>query len=585
MSYSVRVAGALAALAGTARAVSSLSEACTVAKVQAALPADGTFNGLSLSADSVTANTVYNVSYTGQTFFPDTTINYCNVTFTYSHDGADDEVQLEYWLPAPADFANRFLTTGGGAYDINSQGSSNPGGVMYGAVAGMTDGGFGSFDTALDSIFLLGNSSTNWPAVYMFGYQALRELTLIGQNFTANFYNTSDHIYTYYQGCSEGGREGWSQVQRAGDLYDGVIAGAPALRYGQQQANHLFAAVAEVVEGYYPPPCEFDKLVNLTIAACDPLDGKTDGVVSRSDLCQLHYNLSSAIGEPYYCAESTTMDISGAGGDGGMITLPAQNGTVSAEGVALAKTLLAGLHDSNGKKAYIYYQMGAEYGDATTTWDNTTESWAVDLTSNSAEWITLFLELKNTTDLSLDGVTYDTVKQWMIHGMEQYYDSLQTTLADLTPFYENGAKIIHFHGEQDPSIPTGSSIHWYESVRSVMFPDMQYNASVAAMNDWYRLYTVPGAAHCATNDLQPNGPFPQTNMQVMIDWVENGIEPVTLNATFLTGDYLGENTQLCSWPLRPYWNDNTSLIPDCVYDQASIDTFMYKFDAYKLPLY
>lgn len=171
----------------------------------------------------------------------------------------------------------------------------------------------------------------------------------------------------------------------------------------------------------------------------------------------------------------------------------------------------------------------------------------------------------------------------MIQGMEMYTDSLQTTLADLTPLHENGGKILHYHGEQDSSIPTGSSVHFHESVRQVMYPNMSFNDSSAALADWYRLFLVPGAAHCATNTLEPNAPFPQTNLAVMIDWVENNVTPTTLNATILLGDYKGDNAQICAWPLRPYWTDNSTMI--CQYDQASIDTFNYTFDAYKLPLY
>jgi tannase len=55
-----------------------------------------------------------------------------------------------------------------------------------------------------------------------------------------------------------------------------------------------------------------------------------------------------------------------------------------------------------------------------------------------------------------------------------------------------------------------------------------------------------------------------------------------LNATAISGDMA--NWQLCSWPLRPMYKNNGTKL-ECEYDQASIDTWMYDFDAYKLPLY
>jgi tannase len=116
-----------------------------------------------------------------------------------------------------------------------------------------------------------------------------------------------------------------------------------------------------------------------------------------------------------------------------------------------------------------------------------------------------------------------------------------------------------------------------------MYPGLSYNASNEALSECYKLFLVPGAAHCNYNDLQPNGPFPQTNMQVMIDWVEKGIEPQTLNATVLQGAHIGENAQICQWPLRPLWSSNGTM--ECVYDQTSIDTWHYDLDAIPVPVW
>ncbi|THV85201.1 tannase and feruloyl esterase [Aureobasidium pullulans] len=583
MRNSILAASATAAIAQAA----SLDQVCTAAHVRNSLPENGTYL---FYPSSVTANAVYNTSVSGQTFFPDSTFNYCNVTFAYGHAGKDDRVLQEYWLPSPSNFKNRWMSTGGGGFAINSGSNSLPGGIIYGAAAGITDAGFGDFTTNYDTVSLYANGTLDYDALYMFGYKGIRELTVIGREFTANFFDTKDKVYTYYQGCSEGGRDGWSQVQRFSDAFDGAIIGAPAIRYGQQQANHLFANVVEQTLDYYPPPCELQKIVNETIAFCDPLDGKTDGVIARSDLCQIHFDLNSTIGKPYHCDATQASSLGFGFGSkrkrqimGSTSYEPEQNGTVSAQGVELVRTILNGLHDSEGRRAYINYQIGASFEDASTTYNTNTSAWELDIASTGGEWIARFINLVEASNLdTLANVTYDTVKEWMIQGWYMYEDVLQTTNPDLSAFHGGGGKILTVHGEQDDSIPTGSSVHFYESVRKTMYPKQSYNNSVAAMNDWYRLYLVPGAAHCSTNTLQANGPWPQTTMAQMIDWVENGNVPKTLNATAITGDMA--NWQLCSWPLRPmYKNNGTELV--CEYDQASINTWMYDFDAYKLPLY
>ncbi|RSL51014.1 hypothetical protein CEP51_015265 [Fusarium floridanum] len=569
-----------AALSAAAVHAASLSDICSKTYAKSALPADGFISGITIDPDSVQTALVSNASFQSE-WYPTASADYCNLTFAYSHDGiADDIVHVSYWLPAPSKFQNRYVSTGGGGLAINSGSQYAGSGLIVGAVSGITDGGFGSFNTQWDEVFLLANGTINWQSVYMFGYQAHHELALLGKELARNIYDVakSSKVYSYYQGCSEGGREGWSQVQRFADQFDGAAIGAPAFRYGQQQVNHLFGNVIEQTADYFPPSCELDKILNLTITACDRLDGREDGVVSRSDLCKMHFNLNSTIGTPYSCEASSSTG-------GPMLrarqfsrpSTPAQNGTITAEAVAVIQQFFDGLHDSQGRRVYLNYQPGSGFTDAATSYDEETETWGLSISGLGGEWVARYLQLKDTNTLeSLNNVTYDTLKEWMIYGMNKYADSLQTTYPDLSDFHSAGGKVIHVHGESDDSIPAGSSVHYYDSVRSVMFPEKNYNESVAAVDDFYRLFLVPGGAHCGSNSNQPNGGWPQTTLQTVIEWVEKGVAPETLDGSG------GDIDTICRWPLRPLWS-GTSM--DCVYDQESLDSWTYDFDAYKLPLY
>ncbi|KAH6625929.1 Tannase/feruloyl esterase [Boeremia exigua] len=568
----------------------SLSNVCTLSNVQTALPANGTLLGLNLLSSTVTAGTVYNASVgvgMGSTSIG-ATYNYCNVTVSYTHTGRNDSIALKFAFPEPSEFQNRFYVSGGGGFSLSSDAT---GGLVIGAASGATAAGYDAFDYSYDEKVLYGNGSINWDATYAFAYTALGELTKIGKPLTQAFYGLNDtKIYTYFEGCSDGGREGMSQVQRWGEEYDGIVTGAPALRFAQQQVLHVYPATIEQVMGYFPPPCALDKIVNSTIAACDPLDGRNDGVISRTDLCQLNFDLSSLIGESYYCAAESSSSLgfgfskrqAGGGGAGSQSsTKPEQNGTLTARDIAVAQAVYDGLHDSEGKRAYLSWQIGSDLGDADPTYDNTTSSWGLNIPSTGGEYVTKFVQLLDIDNLeNLDAVTYDTLVGWMNTGMIRFLDSLQTTVPDLTPFQSSGAKLLHYHGESDPSIPAASSVHYWQSVRSVMYPDLTDIEALEAMNDWYQFYLIPGAAHCGINSLQP-GPYPQDNMATIIDWVENGIKPVRLNATVSSGEYSGEVQQLCQWPTRPLWSGNDSHF-DCVTDEASIESWTYTFDAFKL---
>ncbi|RMY40094.1 hypothetical protein D0865_12651 [Hortaea werneckii] len=616
--------------AGSVNAV-SLSELCTVSNVQAAVKSLDIL-GIDLSASSITAGIANSSSSGGGMAMnkrqemsqgDSESYVYCgqisnnpqpferNVSMTYAHTGRDDEVALLYAFPAPSDFTNRFYVAGGGGYSLSS---SATGGLEYGAAGGATGAGYGSLEgTSYDDVILYGNGSINWDATYMFGYQALGEMTIVGKPLTKAFYGMANgtKLYTYYEGCSDGGREGMSQVQRWGEEYDGVIAGAPAFRFGQQQVNHVFSAAVEHTMDYYPEPCALEKIVNATIDACDPLDGRTDGVISRTDLCKLNFDLSSIIGTPYYCAAETSSSL-GFGFSGGLrkrqgaegsqtSSTPEQNGTVSAQDVEVAQKIYQGLHNSRGERAYLSWQIGSELSDASPSYDNTTGKYVLNIPSTGGEYVTKFVQLHDIDNLAdLDGVTYDTLVQWMQIGMVRYLDSLQTTLPDLTAFKEAGGKLLHYHGESDPSVPAASSVYYWQSVKEIMYPSSFSSSAAAfshaanasagsgeslneALEDWYQFYLIPGAAHCNTNSLQP-GPYPEDNMQTMINWVESGVRPSRLNATVSSGEYEGEVQRLCMWPQRPLWRGNSSDF-DCVEDEASIASWTYKFDAFKLPVY
>ncbi|KAJ5719922.1 hypothetical protein N7493_006800 [Penicillium malachiteum] len=570
MRSTLRNPAAALALATVASAT-SLSSICTDAYAKKSLPF-GAIDGVTIDESSVSTSLVTNYTATS-IFFPTDTFNYCNLTFAYSHNGiADDVVHVQYWLPEPSQFKNRYVSTGGGGWAINSGSSSIPTGIIAGGVGGMTDGGFGSFDTQFSSAALLANGTINWQATYMWGYQAHNELAILGKELTRNLYNVADSqkVYSYYQGCSEGGREGWSQVQRFPDQFDGVVAGAPAFRWAQQQTNHLSGNVMQKTLNHYPSNCELEKLMNLTIASCDPLDGKTDGVVARSDLCLKNLDWDKIEGTEFSCAAS-----SGYGS-----TTPAVSGKISAKTVELVKTYWKGLHDSDGNLVYFSYQPGATFTDLETEYDSTTGEYELDISGLGGIWIAQFIDyIKDAENIdSLDNVTYDTLREWMIFSMAKYGDILQTTYPDLSAFQAAGGKVLHVHGEQDYSIPTASSVRYWDSVRQVMFPEKSYREGASAVDDFYRLFLIPGVGHCATNGYEPNAPWPQFTLQTVIDWVENGTAPATLAGSSEI------DATMCRWPFRPLWTDNAKKF-QCVYDQDSVNSFTYDLNAWSMPVY
>lgn len=237
--------------------------------------------------------------------------------------------------------------------------------------------------------------------------------------------------------------------------------------------------------------------------------------------------------------------------------------------------------DSKGDRVYLPFQPGAGFGD-TTVYDSDTNSWTITSPNSNGEWVTKFLNWQNVSSLVMTNVTNDDLKFWMIEGMNKYMDSLQTTLPDLSPFLNRGGRLLHFHGEADSSIPTAGSIRYHESVRKIMYPDLTFGKGNEKLNEWYRLYLIPGAAHCAINDQQPNAGFPRDNFAHMIKWVEDGVTPITINATVQSGAMEGEVQHVCTWPSRPYYEKGQLI---CKENQSSVNAMLWDLPAYKQPVY
>ncbi|RMX97149.1 hypothetical protein D0868_10798 [Hortaea werneckii] len=497
------------AVAATAKAI-SLSDICSNSKVNGSLPS---LQGIEFTGVT-SINTVLNASVESGINYPGATgRDYCNVTITYHHAGKDDDINVWYYLPSPAQYKDRFLATGGGGFAINSGASLLQSGLVYDAASGCTDGGLGSFGNGLTDAPLKGNGSINYDAVYNFGYLSIHEMTVIGQGLVTNIYGTSSKLYSYYQGCSEGGRDGWSQVQRYGSQFDGASIGAPAFRQAFQQPQHNWPQIFESMNGYVPTTCERQKIVNDTIAACNELDGLSDGVVSRSDLCRLHHNASSSIGGKYSCAESSSMNpITGASGS----TSPAANGTVTAGAVAVYNAIIEGPVHSHGRRIYTGYQPVADVSsNGSGTYENATGKYEAVATGIGNKWINHLLNEVSTSTLSMDGIT--------------------------------GHFALGF--------------------------SRAYRSTVIAWKRHGRIWKTLGALENVLGSV--------------IEWVEKGIEPTTLNATFLFGDREGQTEGLCSFPSRPMWKGNDSMEPpQCVMpDDEALKTWFPKLNSIPLDVY
>jgi Tannase and feruloyl esterase len=184
---------------------------------------------LSLSASSVTN---YSISlFQTDAHFPInlTGLDFCNVSIQYTHPGQNDRINVQVWLPL-SQWNGRFMGTGGGGYATELAAWALPYAVSLGYSAVATDGGHLS-DLSGDATWaLISPGNVNWALLQDFAAIALDDAATIGKAITVAYYG-SPPKYSYWNGCSTGGRQGLMMAQRYPSQYDGILAGAPAINW------------------------------------------------------------------------------------------------------------------------------------------------------------------------------------------------------------------------------------------------------------------------------------------------------------------------------------------------------------------
>jgi hypothetical protein len=128
-----------------------------------------------------------------------------------------------------------------------------------------------------------------------FGYAAVHRTVEVAKVLSKAFYGTEPH-FSYFTGCSNGGRQGLMEIQRYPDDFDGVIAGAPAAHFSTTSAS-FFKNIQAVFpdQSYFDKPivtqANLDLLSASVLEACDMLDGVKDGVLDDPRECK--FKLSS----------------------------------------------------------------------------------------------------------------------------------------------------------------------------------------------------------------------------------------------------------------------------------------------------
>ena len=427
----------------------------------------------------------------------------CRVVAITTHPPAGDKVRI--WIAIPtSNWNGRFLGTGGGGFAGGNQAGVNQP-VAQGFAAGATDTGHagGNASFALDA-----NGRLNWQAIRNFAHVGIHEMTVTGKALTEAMYGVAPR-YSYFNGCSTGGRQGLMEAQRYPQDYNGIAAAAPAINWTNLLLQGLWGSMLVNAASNPIASCKFAAATTAAIAACDGIDGVKDGVIEDPNRCT--YDPKALVG-----------------------TSAGECGVVTETDADIIRKIWQGPTREDGSRLWYGQSRGA---DLNTMAGSRGTPLKPEPFIFANDWLRYYL----TQNPQFDWTTVTPAAYQLLWDQsgEQYRIVIGTDNPDLTAFRDRGGKTIIWHGWADQLITADGSIDYYKRVQQQM-------GGAKKTAEFARFFLAPGVAHCAGGP----GPQPTGVLDALLTWVEDGKAPETLMAT--RRDQTGAVTRsrpLCQYPL------------------------------------
>jgi tannase/feruloyl esterase len=351
-----------------------------------------------------------------------------------------------------------------------------------------------------------------------YGFAAVHRTVEVAKVLARAFYGNEPR-FSYFNGCSNGGRQGLMEIERYPDDFDGVISGAPAAQFSK-----IFVSFFKNVRAAFPTPASFDHplitqanldlVASKVLDACDTLDGVHDGIVDDPRTCSFRLATVRA------CSSNR------AGPD--CLT--------TAQRSAIAR-IYAPTTDAKGRITYPGQPVGGE---------NLAGGWSIWIVGRDTG---LMRELHVP---SLQAMFLTEGAKYVVFSDSTWdYSRYQGNLAsemgrlanigdaddpNISRFMARKGKLILYHGWADPALNPLATIDYYTKV-------LQANP---AARDQVRLFMMPGVLHCAGGPGPSDAPW----LRTMVDWVEQGVAPERVVATKREGGKVTRSRPLCAYPKR-----------------------------------
>jgi len=411
---------------------------------------------------------------------------HCRVAATLK-PSSDSDIKMEIWLPTD-NWNGKFEMVGNGGWAGIISFPQMGAALREGYATASTDTGH----EGGNGMFALGHPQK----ITDFAYRAVHETAVTSKSLIKAYYGLAAK-YSYWNGCSTGGRQALVEVTKFPTDFDGVIAGAPANPH-----IHLHAAgVERSIEEMNNPDgaltqAKVETLHKAVVAACDALDGVKDGL----------------IGDPKKCHFKPELLLCKGGVD--------NDDCLTAAQVKRVNIAYADVKTKKGEIIWTGYEPGGELQYA---------ALKATPTQPGGGWDSI--RILGHQDANYDFHKFDLDADVALADKS----GIDAHTTDLSAFKKNGGKLLMYHGWADPAIPPGNTVNFYNGVLTTMGPKQ---------DDWLRLFMIPGMQHCSGGV----GTDQFSKMAVIERWREGGEAPAQITASHVTGAQVDMTRPLCPYP-------------------------------------
>jgi len=410
---------------------------------------------------------------------------YCRVAAVLK-PSSDSHIEMEAWLPA-SDWNGKFQAVGNGGWAGSINFRMMAAALQEGYATASTDTGHKGGSAS----FAVGHPEK----VFDNAYRAVHEMAVKSKAILATYYGRGPRL-SYWNSCSNGGRQGLMEAQRYPEDFDGIIAGASGInRVG---ISAWFVALAAAIgrdPASFVPAHKAALLNKAVLAACDALDGVKDGLLNNPLICQ--FDPATLL-----CRR----------GDA--------NNCLTAPQVEAVKMAYAPAKKRTGELIYPGMPPGSELGWGFLAGGAPDGRIATfrDVLYQDPKWDWRAFDLDRDTALAEEKAGY-----------------LNAINPDLAAFKARGGKLLLYHGWNDSLNSAQNSINYYSSVLAKMG---------RKQDNWLRLFLAPGMGHCG------GGPGPnQFNFLGALErWRESGVAPDQILGSHVTSNRVDMTRPLCPYP-------------------------------------